>query len=84
LLSAKLIINVGGDAKEYVRIVGKGETYRRGSVSFSANSGKIEVVAKATDATALIASIGSALKQLKVVSLVKSTLKEKQKRTASK
>lgn len=72
---AKLVLNVGADAKEYVKIVGKGERFKRGSVSFTSKKGRIEVVAKAGDATALIASLGSAIKQLKVVSSVDSIVK---------
>lgn len=75
MISAKLVINVGDDAKEYVRVVGKGESYKRGSVSFSAKKGAVEVAVKATDAAALLASLNSALKQLRVVNSVKSIVK---------
>ncbi len=72
---AKLTISIGDDAKEYVKIVGKGERFKRGSASFSSKKGTIEVVAKAGDATSLMASLGSAIKQLKVVSSVDSVVK---------
>jgi tRNA threonylcarbamoyladenosine modification (KEOPS) complex Pcc1 subunit len=75
LLSAKLVIDMGDDAKDYIRIVGKGESYKRGSVLFSSKEGRIEITAKAEDPTALIASLGSALKQLGIVSGVKSMMK---------
>jgi len=72
--SAKLTINVGKSAKEYVKVVGKGEKYKRGSISFAEKKGVIQVDVIADDAVALLASISSAVKQLKIVSEVDSLI----------
>jgi tRNA threonylcarbamoyladenosine modification (KEOPS) complex Pcc1 subunit len=72
LLNATLRIRIGKDAKEYVKIVGKGERYKRGSISFSSKGNEIAVNVKADDAAALLASLNSALKQLRVVNEINS------------
>jgi tRNA threonylcarbamoyladenosine modification (KEOPS) complex Pcc1 subunit len=72
---ATLRINLGPKARDYVRIVGKGEKYRRGSISFRATNGTIEVKVEANDAVALLASLSSAVKQLRVVGDVGALMK---------
>ena len=72
MLNATLRIRIGKDAKEYVKIVGKGERYKRGSISFSSKGNEIAVNVKADDAAALLASLNSALKQLRVVNEINS------------
>jgi tRNA threonylcarbamoyladenosine modification (KEOPS) complex Pcc1 subunit len=77
LLSAKLVINVGEGAKDYIKVVGRGEKYKRGSISFSAKKNAIEVAVKADDPAALLASLNSALKQLTIVDSVRGVIKKK-------
>jgi tRNA threonylcarbamoyladenosine modification (KEOPS) complex Pcc1 subunit len=79
LLNANLRIRIGKDAKEYVRIVGRGEKYKRGSISFSSKGKEIAVNVKANDAAALLASLNSALKQLRVVNDINSIFGSKTK-----
>lgn len=75
MLSANLKLKLGPRAKDFVKVVGSGEKYRRGSVSFKAKNGAIEIKIEAKDPVALLASLGSAIKQLRVVSDVDSLIK---------
>jgi tRNA threonylcarbamoyladenosine modification (KEOPS) complex Pcc1 subunit len=79
LLNATLRIRIGKNAREYVKIVGRGEKYKRGSISFSSKGNEIAVDVKANDAAALLASLNSALKQLRVVNDVDSIFRSKTK-----
>lgn len=74
MLNATLKLNLGAKAKDYVKVTGKGEKYKRGSVVFKANNGTIEIKVQANDPVALLASVSSAVKQLKVVSDVDSLM----------
>ena len=74
MLSARLTINLGKKAKEYVKVVGKGGKYKRGSVSFSEKEGAIVIDVEADDAVALLSSINSAVKQLRIVGEVDSLI----------
>ncbi|MDE1855020.1 MAG: hypothetical protein KGH57_01720 [Candidatus Micrarchaeota archaeon] len=70
--SAILRLRLGPKAKDYVRILGKGKKYKRGSLTFKAGTGTVDIRVEADDAIALLASVSSAVKQLKVVSDVDS------------
>ncbi|MDE1874098.1 MAG: hypothetical protein KGI04_03190 [Candidatus Micrarchaeota archaeon] len=72
--SATLKIRLGPRARSYVKIIGKGEKYKRGSVSFKAAKDSIEISVEADDPVALLASVSSAVKQLKVVGDVSSLI----------
>ncbi len=74
MLSASLKIKLGPKSKEYVKIVGRGETYKRGSVSFKASKDEIKIDVKANDPVALLASVTSAVKQLRIISDVDSII----------
>ena len=74
MLSANLKLKLGPNAKEYVKIVGKGEKYKRGSIYFKSKKDTIEIRVEASDPVALLASVTSAIKQLRVVSGVDSLL----------
>lgn len=76
MLNAKLTLKLGQRAKEFVEIVGKGEKYKRGSTSFKATADSIEIKVEANDPVALLASLASAIKQLRVVSDVDSLIKQ--------
>lgn len=65
--SARLSIKLGRGAKDYARITGPGAKYKRGSVTFRPKGESLEVAVTASDAVALLASLNSALKQLRVV-----------------
>ncbi len=71
---AILKLKLGPRARDYVKIVGKGERYKRGSVSFKATNDSVEIRVEADDPVALLASVSSAVKQLKVVGDVGSLL----------
>jgi tRNA threonylcarbamoyladenosine modification (KEOPS) complex Pcc1 subunit len=77
LPSASLMIKLDRPAKDYIKIVGKGEDYKRGSVSFKAHGKELEIEVSAKDAVAMLSSLSSALKRLKVVSSVDSLLSRK-------
>jgi tRNA threonylcarbamoyladenosine modification (KEOPS) complex Pcc1 subunit len=68
------MLKLGPRAKDYVKIVGKGEKYKRGSISFNATKDSIEIMVEANDPVALLASVSSAVKQLKIVSSVDSMM----------
>ncbi|MCL5239255.1 MAG: CTAG/PCC1 family protein [Candidatus Marsarchaeota archaeon] len=73
--SATIKLALGPRSKDYVRIVGKGAKYKRGSLSFNASKDSIEIKVEASDPVALLASVSSAVKQLKVVTSVDSLIK---------
>ncbi len=75
--NATLKLRLGPKAKDYIKIVGKGEKYKRGSISFRATKDSVEIGVEADDATALLASVSSAVKQLRIVSSVDSLLNRK-------
>lgn len=75
MLEANLTLRLGPRAKDFVKIVGRGEKYKRGSISFKATKEAIEIRVEANDPVALLASVASAIKQLKVVSDVSSLIK---------
>ncbi len=74
--SARLKINFDSPAKDYVKIIGKGTKYKRGSVSFKATKNDLEISITANDPVAMLSSLSSAIKQLKVVSGVDSLIKK--------
>ena len=65
--SARLRMKLGRGAKDYARIIGPGAKYKRGKVTFRSEGDSLEVAVTASDAVALLASLNSALKQLRVV-----------------
>ena len=75
--SATLRLKLGPKAKDYIKIVGRGKKYKRGSVSFQATKDSIKIKIEADDTVALLASVSSAVKQLKVVSDINSLMRKK-------
>lgn len=78
--SATFRIDLGGDAKRYVRILGKQRKYERSSVEIKADGDTLAIQVRASDNQALFASISSALKQLRVVSSVEDRIGKAQKK----
>ncbi len=76
---ARIEIDIGKEGPRYLRIMDKDIEYKRSSVSTSTSNGKILIKIKADDATALVASMNSMLKQMRVISGVKSALKKVRK-----
>ncbi len=77
--SASLSIKLEKPAKEYIKVLGAGAKYKRGSVSFKAHGGTLKISVEADDAVALLASLGSAIKNIGVVASVGSLLEGKRK-----
>ncbi len=65
--SSEIHIETGKDAKDYIDIIGKEIHYKRSYVSISGSGSDISIKVKAADLTALIASMGSVLRQLRIV-----------------
>lgn len=57
-----------------MKIVGKGEKFKRGSVSFMSKAGVVKIHVEANDPVALLVSVTSAIKQLKIVSSIDSLM----------
>ncbi len=70
--SAKLFIKLGPLAKDYFAILDKPKRYKRSEIKIGKSSNSISVEVNAEDATALIASLGSVIKQLNVIRSVDS------------
>ena len=68
-------IMTGNDPKDYIEIIGKSMTYKRSRVSLSRKGREVHAVVDADDSRAMLASLQSLTKQLKVVESVGSLLK---------
>ena len=67
---ATVRIEIGKGAKDYLSLLDKRPDSKRGRVRVSEKGGVILIEAEASDAAALISSLGSSIKQLRVVSSV--------------
>ncbi|MGC9157224.1 MAG: KEOPS complex subunit Pcc1 [Candidatus Micrarchaeia archaeon] len=74
--TAKLVISIGGLAKDYFSIMDKPKKYKRSRLKIRNGKGRIEVEIEANDATALIATLGSIVKQLSVIRKVDSLVEK--------
>ncbi len=73
LYTAELRIGLG-DEEKYIRILDKNIKYKRGNVEIK-NLDGILVRIKAQDPTALVASLNSVIKQLRVIESVSKVVK---------
>ncbi len=64
---AVLQIETGKNAKDYIDIIEKEIHYKRSNVTISGRGADISIKVEAADLTALIASMGSVLRQLRIV-----------------
>lgn len=70
--SAILDIKIDRPAKAYIKVIGTGTKYKRGSVSFDADGNTLRVSVEARDVVALLTSLGSAIKSIGIVASVGS------------
>ncbi|MGB9732709.1 MAG: KEOPS complex subunit Pcc1 [Candidatus Micrarchaeia archaeon] len=79
-MEAFLEINLGEKAKHYIKIIDMPKEYKRSKVKVSEKGGKIKVNIEAEDAVALIASLSSIIKQMRVVSAVDNIINNSTKK----
>jgi tRNA threonylcarbamoyladenosine modification (KEOPS) complex Pcc1 subunit len=65
---ATIRIELGKGARDYLGVIEKTLDYKRSSVKISEKKGVISIVVEANDAMALMSSLNSSLKQLRIVS----------------
>ncbi len=81
---AEINIYIGNDYKEIVSLTDKGVKFKRSSVNVSEKSGYIRIEVRADDATALLASVNSVLKQIRIINEIKSFVKEEKEKSRTK
>ncbi len=74
MYKASMEIDVGKDAKRYLELMETDMKYKRGGVKASLSNGLIRINVEASDQVALLASMGSALKQLRIITSVDGTV----------
>lgn len=77
MYSANLELNLGKKSKEYIKILDKKISYKRSTVLISRKEDLILVKISAQDPVALVASLGSVLKQVKIIGNADSLFDEK-------
>ncbi len=73
--SAEINIDLGDEAKSYLRVMDKDIAFKRSKVTTSSKGGRITIKIVADDQIALVASMNSMLKQMLVISTVKDVVK---------
>jgi tRNA threonylcarbamoyladenosine modification (KEOPS) complex Pcc1 subunit len=74
--SAKIEISLGKDPKDHLDVIEESMKYKRSTVKVSRGKGRILVDVQADDSLALLASIGSVIKQMKIVDGIDEMLNE--------
>ncbi|MEM0147387.1 MAG: CTAG/PCC1 family protein [Candidatus Micrarchaeaceae archaeon] len=74
--SARLEIIFGSGARQIFDIMEKPKKYKRSEIKVNRKANSIVVEVRASDATALVASLGSVIKQLSVISSVAKLFKK--------
>jgi tRNA threonylcarbamoyladenosine modification (KEOPS) complex Pcc1 subunit len=69
-MEAKLDIDLGPKAKEYIKIIDIPKEYKRSKISIKEEKGKIRIRIEAKDAVALIATLSGVIKQLHIISSI--------------
>ena len=72
--TGSLELNIGSSARLYNRLIDKGIKYKRSSIEVKATGAGLKVSVKASDPTALVASLSSVLKQLTIISNADSAI----------
>jgi tRNA threonylcarbamoyladenosine modification (KEOPS) complex Pcc1 subunit len=67
-------MNLGKNAKDVVRILGKEGGRKRSTIEYKSGKGTLEIRVTASDPVALVSSLNGALKQLRVVTSVDRTV----------
>jgi tRNA threonylcarbamoyladenosine modification (KEOPS) complex Pcc1 subunit len=75
LVKGVVSIELGKDAKDYIKIMDKDLSFKRSTCRIRAKGNRIEITVEAADNVAMFASLNSALKQLRIISSVDSKLK---------
>lgn len=76
LPKASIKINIGKNPKDYIQIIGKSTAYKRSTVKLSQKGGEINALIQADDSRAMLASMQSLLKQIRVVNGVDQMIDE--------
>ena len=69
-IKAQLIIELGKKAKDYIKVMDMPKEYKRSKLKIKEKGGKITLDIEANDPVALIASLSSIIKQMRVISSV--------------
>lgn len=69
-----MTLKLGPKAKEYYKVIEKNRKYRRSTVNCTLNNGTIKIEVEASAPVALISSLNSVLKQLRVIGEVDSAV----------
>lgn len=67
MYSAQMKLNLGLKAKDYVKLMDKKISYKRSSVRIKSTQNTVSVEVNAQDPVALVASLGSVLKQIRII-----------------
>ncbi|MDE1827619.1 MAG: hypothetical protein KGH65_00450 [Candidatus Micrarchaeota archaeon] len=67
MFSASVKLELGKEAKEYFALLDKKLNYKRSKVSVKLSKNTLLIEVKAEDPIALVASIGSILKQIRII-----------------
>jgi tRNA threonylcarbamoyladenosine modification (KEOPS) complex Pcc1 subunit len=65
--SAKIEIDLGKNPKDHLEVIDRSLKYKRSTIKISNKKDRIIVDVKADDSLALLASVGSVMKQMKIV-----------------
>lgn len=76
---ASLVIELGKQAKDYVRVLGKNTKYKRSGVTLKVQGSFVQIRIEADDTVALVASLSSAVKSLGIVASVDSLINKGRK-----
>ena len=72
MYSAQMKLNLGPKAKDYVKLMDKVIGYKRSTVKVKRIGNVVSVEVSAQDPVALVASLGSVLKQLRIIGSAES------------
>jgi tRNA threonylcarbamoyladenosine modification (KEOPS) complex Pcc1 subunit len=67
-------MDLGKNAKDIVRILGKEGGRKRSTVEYKSGKGTLEIKVTASDPVALVSSLNGVLKQLKIITNVEKTV----------
>ncbi len=79
MYKGSISINAGDGAKGIVSLLNKDIEYRRSRAKVLCKNGSISIDIEADDPVALVSSMGSMLKQIRVITEVKDLVKRRRK-----
>ncbi len=65
--SATLYVEIGKDAKDYVKVMDKDISLKRSKMKVSTEKNKIKIEIEAEDNVALLSSLNSIIKQMRII-----------------